>query len=253
VLRRRRALRRLAGPVEELLDARLDEYWHARSAGVLLDTYAGLPLVKFPEDLRLYEQLLWEMRADTVIEIGTFAGGSALWFRDRLRAQRAYGRTSAAPLVISIDVSTAQAAEGLRAADGAFADEITLLEADVTDPELPERVAALLGADRRALVVEDSAHVYETTLAALNGFARFVPPGGWFVVEDGVVDVERVRFPDWPVGVLPAIEDWLASAGGAAFRQRREAERYILTCHPGGWLQRVDEGGLSNSAPSVRL
>ena len=207
---------------------------------VLQDTYAGVPMAKFPEDLRVYEQLLWEMRADTVIEIGTFAGGSALWFRDRLRVQRAYGRTGAPPLVISIDVTVAEADERLRAVDGAFEDEITLVEGDVTDPAVPDRVAALLGSDRRPLVVEDSAHVYETTRAALDGFARLVPPGGWFVVEDGVVDMEGVRFPDWPRGVLPAIVDWLASPGGAGFSQRRDAERYLLTCHPGGWLQRVE-------------
>jgi cephalosporin hydroxylase len=241
VLRRRRPPRRLAGPIEQCLDARLDEYWHTRTATVLEDTYAGLPLLKFPEDLRVYERLLWDMRADTVIEIGTFGGGSALWFRDRLRIQRGYGRTSAAPLVISIDLRIDEAARALRAADPAFDDEIALVEGDVTDRELPERVAALLDTDRRCLVVEDSAHIYETTLAALRGFARFVPSGGWFVVEDGVVDVERVRWPDWPQGVLPAIEEWLGSPEGAGFRRRRDAERYMVTCHPGGWLQRVDD------------
>jgi hypothetical protein len=53
-----------------------------------------------------------------------------------------------------------------------------------------------------------------------------------------VVDVERVRAPDWPRGVLPAIDDWLASPDGASFRRRRDVERYLVTCHPGGWLQR---------------
>jgi cephalosporin hydroxylase len=233
-------LRRLAGPIEDCLDARLDEYWHTRTATVLDDTYAGLPLLKFPEDLRVYERLMWDMRADTVIEIGTFRGGSALWFRDRLRIQRGYGRTSAAPLVVSIDLRIDDAAGALRAADADFDREIALVEGDVTDPGLPGRVAALLDAGRRCLVVEDSAHVYETTLAALRGFARFVPPGGWFVVEDGVVDVERVRWPEWPQGVLPAIEEWLASPEAAGFRRCRDAERYMVTCHPGGWLQRVE-------------
>ena len=55
-------------------------------------------------------------------------------------------------------------------------------------------------------VVEDSAHTYETTLAALGSFARFVPQGGFFVVEDGCVDIEEMRLaPDWPRGVLPAM------------------------------------------------
>jgi cephalosporin hydroxylase len=71
-----------------------------------------------------------------------------------------------------------------------------LVQGDVTDPQVPERVAALLDSERRALVVDDSAHTYDTTLAALRGFSRFVAPGGWFVVEDGASfrrrrDVER--------------------------------------------------------------
>ena len=55
----------------------------------------GLPLVKFAEDLRTYERLLWSARVDVVIEIGTFVGGSALWFRDRLRAMRAIATPAA--------------------------------------------------------------------------------------------------------------------------------------------------------------
>ena len=34
------------------------------------DSYAGLGMSKFPEDLRTYEHLLWLRRPDTVIEIG---------------------------------------------------------------------------------------------------------------------------------------------------------------------------------------
>jgi cephalosporin hydroxylase len=90
------------------------------------------------------------------------------------------------------------------------------------------------------LVVEDSAHVYETTYAALLGFARFVPVGGYLVVEDGCVDVEEMRLDDsWPRGVLPAIADWLASPDGEAFRVQRDLELYGMSCHPGGFLQRM--------------
>src|SRR5262249_33557648 len=82
-------------------------------------------------------------------------------------------------------------------------------------------------------------HMYETTRAALEGFARFVPPGGFFVVEDGCVDVEELRPDDrWPRGVLRALDEWLESPAGAGFVVRRDLEPYGIPCHPRGSLQR---------------
>jgi cephalosporin hydroxylase len=174
-----------------------------------------------------------------VIEIGTLRGGSALWFRDRLRTLAAYGRIRR-PLVISIDLTVDGAREDLQAADPVYEETITLLEGDVTDPDLPDEVGALLPAEARCLVVEDSAHVFETTMAALTGFARFVPPQGFFVVEDGSVDHEEMRLQaDWPRGVLPAVREWLESPEGRKFRVRRDLEIYGITSHPEGFLQRV--------------
>ena len=88
-------------------------------------------------------------------------------------------------------------------------------------------------------MVEDSAHVEATTAAALAGFARFVPPGGFFVVEDGCVDVEAMRAaPGWPRGVLPRWRHGWRSPAGADFAVRRDLELYGITCHPYGFLQR---------------
>jgi hypothetical protein len=101
-------------------------------------------------------------------------------------------------------------------------------------------------------------------MAALTGFAQFVSPGGFLVVEDGCVDIEAMRMGrvdalkrqglrrrhrgalasilslrrTWPRGVLPAVADWLATPPGHDFLPRRDLEFYGLTCHPGGLLQR---------------
>jgi cephalosporin hydroxylase len=227
-------------PIERRLRSSLRDYWRDRARLTVGDTYAGMPLMKFPEDLRVYEQLIWEMRANVVVEIGTHSGGSALWFRDRLRTSASYGRAATPVCVVTIDMRIERARELLEAADPRFADEIVLIEGDVTDPELPARVEAHLPTGARCMVVEDSAHTYESTSGALRGFSRFVPEGGWMIVEDGCVDIDTMRLPDWPRGVLPAIEDWLGSPAGSAFRRRRDAERYGFTCHPGGFLQRVE-------------
>lgn len=156
------------------------------------DSYAGLGMSKFPEDLRTYEHLLWLQRPDTVIEIGVQFGASALWFRDRLRTLRAYGHVDRSH-VIGIDVDASPARTGLARTDPDWASEITLIEADVRDPALPARVRALLPPDARCMVIEDSAHLYDTTRAALEGFSGFVPENGFFVVEDGCIDIDELR------------------------------------------------------------
>lgn len=221
------------------LQATVREYWFERASRHTHDSYAGVRLAKFPEDLRVYEHLIWASRPTAVIEIGTLRGGSALWFRDRLRTLADYGHI-ARPLVISIDLDVEGAREDLGAADPAYEETITLLQRDVADPDLPDEVASLLPADARCLVVEDSAHTFRTTTAALRGFERFVALRGFFVVEDGSVDHEEMRIrADWPRGVLHAVREWLETAEGRKFRTRRDLEIYGITSHPEGFLQRI--------------
>ena len=199
---------------------------------------------KFPEDLRAYEHLIWTTRAEVVIELGAQWGGSALWFRDRLRAAASYGRI-AAGRVIAVDAEIGPARSALASVDPGYERDIVLLAGDVRDPDLPGRVAQFVPSGARCLVVEDSAHVYATTIASLRGFARFVPVGGLFVVEDGCVDIEEMRArSDWPRGVLPAVTDWLASEDGRRFEQRRDLELYGLSCHPQGFLQRREAAAI---------
>jgi cephalosporin hydroxylase len=239
----RSALERMADPssasIEERLDESLRTYWLDRVAQHTDDSYAGVPLSKFPEDLRVYEHLLWADRPNVVIELGTHCGGSALWFRDRLRTLAAYGLISE-HRVITVDIEADSARPHLDQADLNWEQDISLVAGDVCDEELPDRVAAHLPRGARCFVVEDSAHVYTTTMAVLTGFARFVSPGGFVVVEDGCVDIESMRLDEsWPRGVLPAVSDWLAGPAGSSFVARRDLELYGVTCHPNGVLQRV--------------
>ena len=223
--------------VETAFNETIGAYWADRVAQHLEDSYVDVPLLKFPEDLRVYEHLLWNVQANVVIEIGTHSGGSALWFRDRLRTFAAYGRI-AEPLVITIDVDIAAARRALQSVDPSC-DRIVLVEGDARDESLPDEVRRLLPANARCLVIDDSAHTYATTSASLTGFAQFVPRGGFFVVEDGCVDVEEMRVDSqWPRGVIEAIGDFLSSPEGRDFELRRDMECYGITCHVGGYLQR---------------
>ena len=84
-------------------------YWRARLTQHTDDSYVGIPMSKFPEDLRVYEHLLWLSRSNVVIEVGSYYGGSALWLRDRLQAFARYGRIPSARVVsVDLDVTPAR-------------------------------------------------------------------------------------------------------------------------------------------------
>ncbi|MDA9445767.1 hypothetical protein XI01_03250 [Bradyrhizobium sp. CCBAU 21360] len=40
--------------------------------------------IKTPFDLALYARLIWELQPKTILELGSFQGGSGLWFADQM-------------------------------------------------------------------------------------------------------------------------------------------------------------------------
>lgn len=244
---------RPAGPppmLERDLEEPLAGYWRRRIDQHHADSWAGVPLAKFPEDLRTYQHLLWESRADTVIEVGTKWGGSMLWFRDQLRSFEAYGRLGREPRVVGVDLVTDHAVTLLDRADRGWREQITLIEGDLLDAATVARLDAAVDPLARCLVVEDAAHTGEVTRAALEALAHLVPKGGFYVVEDGHVDLEELH-PDGPPeirqlgvrsgGMAAAIADWLETPEGREFELRPDLELYGVTSNPGGYLQRREQ------------
>lgn len=221
-------------------DTPLRDYWAARAHQHTNDRYLGIKLSKFPEDLRVYEHLMWVAAPDVIVELGTQSGASTLWLRDRLRTLAGYGALAAPPRVIAVDIDLDAARHNVALRDPRWADSISFVEGSVCDPTVRAEVGGHIPRGAVCMVIEDSAHVYETTRAALELYSDLIAPGGFFVVEDGCVDVPWMRIKDdWPEGVLPALNDWLGTPQGAAFRVRRDLEVYGVSCHPSGFLQRV--------------
>ena len=48
--------------------------------------WKGIRNLKSPWELALYPMLLWELKPRTILEIGAFEGGSALWLADTAKS-----------------------------------------------------------------------------------------------------------------------------------------------------------------------
>ncbi|TFH66388.1 MAG: hypothetical protein E4G90_03855 [Gemmatimonadales bacterium] len=204
------------------LNESVRDFWKRRLEVHTHDTYRGLVLAKMPEDLRTYQHIIEESKPEVVLELGSFAGGSALWFADQLQAL--LGRKTM-PLVVSVDISAVSFRD----------DRVVFINGDVKNHSTQMLVEPYLRG-RRVMISEDSQHTYESTIAALNGFARFVSPGCWFVVEDGIVDSVELRLPRYRGGIDKAIVEFLAADGGRRFERFGVAPYGITTCI-NGWLK----------------
>lgn len=201
----------------------LRDYWKERMRLHANDRYRGRALVKMPEDLRTYQITIEKTLPDLVIELGTFQGGSALWFADQIDT---FVPGSPLPTVVTIDI----AQHG-----GLIEDErITQITGDLRSPDILRWVSEI-AANRRVMVVEDSAHVFEVTMAAMKMYGPLVTEGCFMVVEDGVIDEPDLTIWDNAGGVQPAIEKFLEEEEGLRFVRTWMAP-FGLTMHFGGWL-----------------
>jgi len=202
------------------------DYWADRLMQHHRDQYKGRVLAKLPEDLRVYQHVIEETRPQVVVELGTYAGGSALWFADQLNVLCG---ARDGPTVITID--TAIRGRNITMDDP----NVAFIHGDLADANVIARVHGI-ASGRRVMVVEDAAHTDRCTTAALESYADLVSPGCYFVVEDAIVDDPVLALPGWEGGgVTDAIERFLAKH--EEFTQEH-LEPYGLTMHFGGWLKR---------------
>lgn len=186
-------------------------------------TWMGVPLWKNVLDLHIYQEIIFEMSPEVILEIGSAHGGSTLYFAhlcDILNKGT----------VVSIDVSREDFAVTHH--------RIVQLTGNSTDERIV-RQAHEIARGKSTLVIQDGDHSKEVVLADLRNYSDLVPLNGYFIVEDTIADVFNPgnsvgRRLDGP---LCAVEEFVRQ--NSSFIIDEDRERYILTQNPRGYLQRI--------------
>jgi len=153
-------------------------------------TYRGVEAIRCPFDYLIYQMIICELKPDLVIEIGTNKGGGALYLADLMNS-------SGHGVVHTIDIFNAH--------DPLLDNHprITTFVQGWQQYDLYEAKNT-----SKVLVIEDSSHYYDNTLAVMQKFAQVVTPGSYLIVEDGIVN-ELGLEKKYDGGPLRAIREFL--------------------------------------------
>lgn len=143
--------------------------------------WAGVPIIRLPDDIVVFQELVWEYRPQRIIETGIARGGSLLLDASM---QRMAGLE---PSVLGIDIAIfPHTRELLR--EHPLASGIQMVESDSTLPPAVDAARDFLGGADRALLVLDSNHTHDHVLAELRALAPLLPVGSYVLVADTIVE-----------------------------------------------------------------
>lgn len=199
--------------VKDLIPTLQDAFTHKTS-------YFGVQTLKNPFDMWVYNEIIFEVKPDVIVEIGNKNGGSTLALAHTLDLI-GKGR------VIGIDLSHNTVPEIVKEHP-----RITLIESDGVKA-FPQ-VAAQMTTGETVLVIEDSSHTYHNTLAVLREYHGLVTEGSYFIIEDSIIRHGLDAGPT--IGPYEAVFDFLEENDD--FYIDRDKEKYIVTWNPSGFLRK---------------
>jgi cephalosporin hydroxylase len=221
-----RRFHRKGGERAPSLDMSLRDWLAYHQQHIVFDrvTWMGIPAQKLVTDAWVYQEILYEVRPDVVIEIGSNQGGSTLFLCHMLDLI-GHG------FVVSVDID--------RSIFRAKHPRLVCITGDSAAPETVNRVRHHCK-DRRVLVIHDGDHFKDHVRKDMEAYAPLVAVGSYLIVEDAVVDVVAAVGGDYirpGKGPLPAIEAFLSAHPEFVVDVSRE--RYIATYNPRGYLKRI--------------
>lgn len=184
-------------------------------------TWFGVRTQKCPVDLWIYQEIIYELRPDVIIETGTLNGGSALFLAslcDLLKKGK----------VITIDISNKKARPRHP--------RIQYLLGSSISEGVVEGVSRMLHPKDIVMVILDSDHSKNHVLHELRTYSRFVTRGSYLIVEDTNIDGHPV-YPEFGPGPMEAVEEFLKETNEFVVDSGRE--RLYLTFNPRGYLRKI--------------
>lgn len=194
----------------------------AHRGGTWDDTFwLGVKTEKCPFDLWVYQEILFKLRPQLIIETGTRHGGSAMFLCSMLDLLNSDGK------VITIDVRQPDPAPQHP--------RLTYLHGSSADPQIIQQVHTMAAGKSPIMVVLDSDHRKAHVLAEMRAYHMLVTPGSYMIIEDTNINGHPVLGNFGP-GPMEAIAEFVKE--NSDFERDAKCERHLITFNPQGYLRK---------------
>jgi cephalosporin hydroxylase len=193
----------------------------------------GVPILQYPTDLMLYQELIERIKPDVIIETGSDWGGNALYLASVLQNVNPQGK------IVTVDIDARHWKQSMEKLSIVGKDQllqrILFLEGDSSSPEIVKQAAQYIPANGRVLVILDSLHTREHVLKELLAYADLVSPDSYLIVND--TQLEGWYRSDKMSAPRLAITEFLATTD--RFQLDPAMNKFYVSCARDGFLKRV--------------
>jgi cephalosporin hydroxylase len=192
--------------------------------------WQGEPCLQLPQDLMAMADVIYHTEPEVVVECGVAWGGTTLFLASQPSIKE----------VICIDIYLpADLIERLTAKSRA---KLSFLEGSSIDPHTFKSCQDLIN-DRDAFVILDSNHTEDHVYNELVLYSQLIKCGQYILCDDTIIEAMKdpARNRLWGPGNNPftALQRFLAENPGKFRQDALLTHKLLLTCAPGGFLQRV--------------
>jgi cephalosporin hydroxylase len=214
-------------------------------------SWLGRPIIQFPQDMVAFQEIVWRVKPDLIIETGIAHGGSLVMSASLLamldvceavERGEVFDPKGSRRKVLGIDIDIRR--HNLTAIQGhPMASWIQMIEGSSISPDVIKKVNCEASDYRRILVCLDSNHTHDHVLAELNAYAPLTSLGSYCVVFDTAIeDMPRKFFENraWGPGNSPksAVHTFLGDRSDFEINQDIVAKLQISVA-PDGYLKRI--------------
>lgn len=197
--------------------------------------WLGVPIIQMPEDLILFQDIVYKTQPDLIIETGVARGGSVVFWAS---IQKLCGITGK---VLGVDIEIRQHAKNA-IFDSNFKDEIHLIEGSSVEDQVVNQVKNYVSQHKKIMVVLDSNHTHEHVLSELEIYSKFVTKDCFMLVLDTVIDDLNID-PDrsWGPGSSPksAVKEFMSKNSEEFIHEQSYENRALLSVAPYGYWRKI--------------